>query len=192
MTAGGRRPAPDDVLLADDVALFRAEVAGITPLPTPDRANLRSPRPKPRPRQREADEARVMHDAFSDPWDVLTLGDSEADPFFVRPGVPHSALRKLRRGSWILQGELDLHGHSSDEARTVLAAFLARCGQFGHRCVRVIHGKGLSSPNRVPVLKNKVRHWLRQRDDVLAFCPARPADGGAGALIVLLKSTPMR
>ena len=100
-----------------------------------------------------------------------------------------SSRRKLRRGGWVIQGELDLHGHTGDEARVALAAFLNRCMLEDRRCVRIIHGKGHGSKNRLPVLKNKVRHWLTQREDVLAFCQARTVDGGAGAVIVLLKSS---
>ena len=95
----------------------------------------------------------------------------------------------MRRGGWVIRGELDLHGHTGDEARVALAAFLNRCNMESRRCVRIIHGKGYGSKNRLPVLKNKVRHWLMQREDVLAFCQAPTVDGGAGAVIVLLKSS---
>jgi hypothetical protein len=96
--------------------------------------------------------------------------------------------RKLRRGHWILQGEIDLHGLTREEARVHLAAFLSECARRGTRCIRVIHGKGLRSRNKEPVLKAKVAHWLAQRDEVLAFCEATPRDGGSGAMFVLLKA----
>jgi DNA-nicking Smr family endonuclease len=101
-------------------------------------------------------------------------------------------LRRLRRGHWVIQDELDLHGHTTAEARTAVAAFLQACLRDAVRCIRIIHGKGLRSKNREPILKTKVANWLRQREEVLAFCQARPTDGGSGAVIVLLKSGPRR
>jgi len=95
-------------------------------------------------------------------------------------------LSKLRRGHWALQGQLDLHGLRRDQAREALAAFLRQARRQGLRCVRIIHGKGHGSVNKEPVLKQKVRNWLAQKEEVLAFCQARPDEGGAGALVVLL------
>ena len=174
---------------ADGVLLFRRAVADAVPLPPSDRADLARPRPKPIAHQRRADEQQVLVDALADPWDWEAAVSTGEELFFARPGMPTAALRKLRRGSWVIQGELDLHGHTGDEARVALAAFLNRCMKDDRRCVRIIHGKGHGSKNRLPVLKNKVRHWLMQREDVLAFCQARTVDGGAGAVIVLLKSS---
>ncbi|MHB1143859.1 MAG: Smr/MutS family protein [Thiobacillus sp.] len=174
---------------ADGAMLFRRAVADATPLPPSNRADLARPRPKPVARQRRADEEQVLVDAFADPWDWEAAVSTGEELFFSRPGVPAAALRKLRRGGWVVHGELDLHGHTGDEARVALAAFLNRCMIEDRRCVRIIHGKGHGSKNRLPVLKNKVRHWLMQREDVLAFCQARTVDGGAGAAIVLLKSS---
>jgi DNA-nicking Smr family endonuclease len=174
---------------ADGAMLFRRAVADAVPLPPSDRAELARPRPKPVARQRRADEQQVLVDALADPWDWEAAVSTGEELYFARPGVPTAALRKLRRGGWVLQGELDLHGHTGDEARVALAAFLNRCMLEDRRCVRIIHGKGHGSKNRLPVLKNKVRHWLMQREDVLAFCQARTVDGGAGAVIVLLKSS---
>jgi DNA-nicking Smr family endonuclease len=94
----------------------------------------------------------------------------------------------LRRGHWVVQAKIDLHGLVADEARTYVAEFLADCKKRGIRCVRIIHGKGLGSRNREPVLKNKLRNWLMQRDEVIAYAQARQADGGSGAVIVLLKA----
>lgn len=98
-------------------------------------------------------------------------------------------MRKLRRGNWVIQSQLDLHGLRTDEAREALGEFLRAAIRRGQRCVRVIHGKGLGSVNKEPVLKNKVRNWLVQKDEVLAFCQATAADGGAGAVIVLLRAS---
>jgi DNA-nicking Smr family endonuclease len=174
---------------ADGAMLFRRAVADAVPLPPHNRAALSKQRPKPLARQRTRDEAQVLIDALSDPWDWDAAIATGEELHFARPGVPTAALRKLRRGGWVIQSELDLHGHSGDEARVALAAFLNRCMIEDRRCVRIIHGKGLGSKNRLPVLKNKVRHWLMQREDVLAFCQARTVDGGAGAVVVLLKSS---
>lgn len=169
--------------------LFRRAVRDVIPLPASSRAEPSLPRPKPLARQRLADERQVLVDALSDPWDWEAAVSTGEELFFVRPGVPTAAMRKLRRGGWVIRGELDLHGLTGDEARVALAAFLNRCMIEDRRCVRIIHGKGHGSKNRLPVLKNKVRHWLTQREDVLAFCQARTVDGGAGAVIVLLKSS---
>jgi DNA-nicking Smr family endonuclease len=174
---------------ADGKLLFRRAVADVVPLAPGNRANLTQQRPKPIPRQHLADEAQVLVDALADPWDWDAAVATGEELFFARPGIPTAAMRKLRRGGWVIKGELDLHGHSGDEARVALAAFLNRCMLEDRRCVRVIHGKGHGSKNRLPVLKNKVRHWLMQREEVLAFCQARTVDGGAGAVIVLLKSS---
>ncbi|MDT3707428.1 MAG: Smr/MutS family protein [Thiobacillus sp.] len=174
---------------ADGPLLFRRAVADATPLPPVNRAEPARPRPKPIARQRLRDEQQVLVDALADPWDWEAAVSTGEELFFSRPGVPTAALRKLRRGGWVIKGELDLHGHTGDEARVALALFLNRCMKDDRRCVRIIHGKGLGSKNRLPVLKNKVRHWLMQREDVLAFCQARAVDGGTGAVIVLLKSS---
>jgi DNA-nicking Smr family endonuclease len=173
----------------DGAVLFRRAVADAVPLPPSDRADIARLRPKPVAHQRRADEQQVLVDALSDPWDWEAAISTGEELFYARPGVPTAALRKLRRGGWVIKGELDLHGHTGDEARVALAAFLNRCMIEDRRCVRIIHGKGHGSKNRLPVLKNKVRHWLMQREDVLAFCQARTVDGGAGAVIVLLKSS---
>jgi len=180
---GKPNPQPEGKLL------FRRAVADAIPLPPSDRAELKHPQPKPLPRQRQADEQQVMQDALADPWDWDAAVATGEELVFVRPGVPAAAMRKLRRGGWVIQADLDLHGLTGDEARVALAAFLSRCMKHDRRCVRIIHGKGLGSKNRLPVLKNKVRHWLTQREDVLAFCQARTVDGGAGAVVVLLKSS---
>ncbi|MGE5320328.1 MAG: Smr/MutS family protein [Hyphomicrobiaceae bacterium] len=173
----------------DGAVLFRRAVVDAVPLPPPNRADTQRPRPKPVAHQRQADERQVLVDALSDPWDWEAAISTGEELFYSRPGVPTAALRKLRRGGWVIKGELDLHGHTGGEARVALAAFLNRCQIEDRRCVRIIHGKGHGSKNRLPVLKNKVRHWLMQREDVLAFCQARTVDGGAGAVIVLLKSS---
>lgn len=106
---------------------------------------------------------------------------------FQRPGLPRSMLRDLRRGRWVVQDQIDLHGATRNEAPALLADFFAQALKRGLRCVRVIHGKGLGSPGREPVLKTYVKAWLAQRAEVLAYCQARAFEGGAGAVVVLLK-----
>ncbi len=176
------KPQPDGPLL------FRHAVADAVPLPHGNRAVVVRPRPRPLARQRLRDEQQVLIDALADPWDWDAATATGEELLFARPGVSAAAMKKLRRGGWVIRGELDLHGHTGDQARIALAAFLNRCMKEERRCVRVIHGKGFGSKNRLPVLKHKLRHWLMQREDVLAFCQARAVDGGAGAVIVLLKS----
>ena len=106
---------------------------------------------------------------------------------YLRNGLAQQTVKKLRRGHWVIQDELDLHGLTSVEAREMLVDFLNHCRKNGFRCIRIIHGKGLRSKNREPVLKTKIANWLMQRDEVLAFCQARQVDGGGGAVVVLLK-----
>jgi DNA-nicking Smr family endonuclease len=135
------------------------------------------------------DERAVLLSSLTDPvrWDVDA--DTEADASYIRPGLSRQTLRRLRRGDWHTQAELDLHGLTKLEAKHELVDFLHECGRRGVRCIRIIHGKGLGSRNREPVLRHHVRHWLPQRDEVLAFVQARPVDGGSGAVMVLLKSS---
>jgi DNA-nicking Smr family endonuclease len=125
---------------------------------------------------------------LSDDFSPETLMESDEALSFARNGIGPDTLRKLRRGHWVIQSQIDLHGMRSDEAREALGEYLRNVAKRGLRCVRVIHGKGLGSPNKEPVLKSKVRNWLAQKEEVIAFCQARAADGGAGALVVLLKA----
>lgn len=173
-------------LTEEDRALFHQAMAGVRPLRGPRRVQLCAPRPWPEPRNKDGDEFPPMDD-LSDhiAWQDGMEGDEELT--FLRNGVARQVLRNLRRGHWPLHAEIDLHGFTSDEARRHLVQFLDDCRNAGLRCVRVIHGKGLCSINREPVLKFKTANWLMQRADVLAFCQARAADGGGGALVVLLK-----
>lgn len=169
----------------DDEQLFRAAMRKVRPLRV-DRVLPPRRRPAPRPRQTELEEQRVLRDMLSDPIDPSELETGE-ESHFQRAGLQQAVLRRLRRGQYAVEAELDLHGLTADQAREALAGFLLECRTRGRRCVRVIHGKGRGSPGRRPVLKLKVDHWLRQWDDVLAFCTARPVDGGSGALYVLLR-----
>ncbi len=143
--------------------------------------------PAPIPVQQQRDELAVMREAISDEFDVETLLDTDEALSFRRPGMGPDVVRKLRRGGWSIQGQVDLHGLRREEARETLSQFIKDAHKIGWRCVRVVHGKGLGSPGKTPVLKGKVQSWLIQKQEVLAFVQARPAAGGAGALVVLLE-----
>jgi DNA-nicking Smr family endonuclease len=136
--------------------------------------------------QYQQDEKIVMIEAISDEFDVGTLLDVDDLLSFRRPGIGPDVTRKLRRGDWSIQRQLDLHGLRRDEARERLSFFIREAHKHGIRCVRVVHGKGLGSPGKAPVLKSRVHSWLVQKNEVLAFVQAKPADGGGGALVVLL------
>lgn len=150
------------------------------------KASVRRIPPAPIPAQKQRDELAVMREAISDDFDVESLLDTDEALSFRRPGMGLDVVRKLRRGNWSIQRQLDLHGFRREDAREALAAFIREANKAGLRCVRVVHGKGLGSPGKTPVLKGKVQGWLIQKQEVLAFVQARPAEGGAGALVVLL------
>jgi DNA-nicking Smr family endonuclease len=142
---------------------------------------------EPIPRQRIADEAQALASSLSDDLDVTTLLDTDADLAFRREGIGQDVLSRLRRGHWSVQRHLDLHGMTRDVAREALASFIRVAERDGLRCVRVIHGKGNGSPGREPVLKGKVRAWLVQKSEVMAFAQAPAPEGGHGAVLVLLR-----
>ncbi len=167
--------------------LFEIAVGPVQRLPAHGRAQPPRPYPEPRPLQRERDEAAVMREALSDEFDVETLLHTDEQLSYRRPGLGPEVVRKLREGRWAIQREIDLHGLRTDEAREALGRFVRDSHLQGLRCVRVVHGKGLGSPGRAPVLKGRVLRWLVQKKEVMAFVQARPADGGAGALVVLLR-----
>jgi len=178
-------PAPSPT----DQDIFRSALSDVKPITPHGRITPSPTRPPPIPLNRMRDEREVMFESLHDPirWDEDTETGEELS--FVRPGLSRQILRRLRRGEWVTQAELDLHGLIKLEAKIELVNFLFQCGRRGIRCIRIIHGKGLGSINREPVLKLHVRHWLMQRDEVLAFVQARPVDGGGGAVMVLLKSS---
>lgn len=169
--------------------LFERAVGAVKPLPTGPRARLNPPPAAPIPVQQQLDEQAVLREAISDEFDVSTLLDTDDALSFRRPGIGRDVTHKLRGGQWSIQREIDLHGLRSDDAREALGAFLRDMRKQGMRCVRVVHGKGLGSPGKMPVLKSKVQGWLIQKQEVLAFVQAKPAQGGAGALVVLLASS---
>jgi DNA-nicking Smr family endonuclease len=164
--------------------VFRAAVADVTPLDA--RHTTSVTKPPARPRRRTRAENQALLDDLSDT--VSHHRDAGEPLTFSRPGIQRQAVRQLRRGGSRVEDELDLHGLTVAQARPLLVRFLNSCAQRGVRRVRIIHGKGLRSDNREGVLKGLVASWLAQRADVLAFHEARAAEGGSGAVIVLLRN----
>jgi DNA-nicking Smr family endonuclease len=179
-----QRVAREQQSAADE---FRSMVGEVTPLAIKQRVEHDRPLHPPIPQKRIEDNQQVLIASVSDEFEIDTLLHTDAELSFRRPGIGPDVLRKLRRGEWVIQDHLDLHGARVDEARELLAGFLREALRRGLRCVRVVHGKGLGSKDKVPVLKGKARVWLAQREEVIAFCQARPAEGGSGALVVLLR-----
>ncbi len=179
--------APD----ATEIALFREAVKDATPFEKSHRADTRRPKPNPHANHHQADELAALEASqlamYPSPmsWDIGA--DIEDEQSFLRGAVSPDLLRKLRRGHWTIDAEIDLHGHSQDEAHEALMEFMRKARVTGWRCVRIIHGKGLSSHQKIPILRNKVRRWLQQKDEVLAYCEPRPNGGGSGAVLVLLR-----
>ena len=169
--------------------LFEFTVGHVLPIKDNGRAPIEQPLVEPTPKQRDSDNATVMTAALSDDFDVTSLLETDEALSYRRGGIGDDVMRKLRGGHWALQGQIDLHGLRSDQAREALAVFLRKAVANGWRCVRVIHGKGLGSPGKTPVLKIKTQRWLVQKKEVLAFVQARGCDGGAGALMVLLQNS---
>jgi DNA-nicking Smr family endonuclease len=170
-----------------DADVFRRSIGQVEPLKVPPRMTLPRVPPSPLPLQTRLDEEAVLHEALSDEYDPESLLDTDDSLSYCRHGVRQEVVRKLRRGTWIVQAQLDLHGMRREEARDALSEFIRESVKRGLRCLRVIHGKGLGSIGREPVLKGKVRAWFVQKEEVIAFCQARPHDGGSGAVLVLLQ-----
>ena len=173
------KPSPEDQ------ALFRNAIGPVKRLSS-DHVELTPALPDPYPRSTQADERQVLDDMISDYFEPADM-DTGEEIFYRREGIQQNVLRKLRRGQYRVSAVLDLHGMSVDTARRSLIAFLRSARRDSMTCVRVIHGKGNRSRHKGPVIKYKLNHWLRQRDEVLAFCSARPVDGGTGAIYLLLK-----
>lgn len=187
MSGKRERPPPTDDAPADDddAALFRAAIGPVRPLPAPPVPPAR-PKPRPRARMAELDEREAlgeMQHGVEDGAFQLERGDAMA---YRRDHVPAQVLRRLARGEYAAQDELDLHHADARRAGQLLRAFLADARAAGHGCVSIVHGKGLHSEGSYPVLKNVVDQILRQRSDVLAFHSAPPSRGGTGAVLVLL------
>jgi DNA-nicking Smr family endonuclease len=182
-----QRAAEEEHKRQAEATLFARTVGPVTPMQTRNIASVERPRAAPLARQREQDEKAALTESLSDEFDAATLLHTDDELSFAREGIGADVLRKLRRGEWSIQSQIDLHGLRSDEARIALSEFIRDAVKLGQRCVRVVHGKGLGSEGKAPVLKAKVKRWLAQKSEVIAFCQASPAHGGAGALLVLLR-----
>ena len=169
----------------EDRQLFRSAVGPVKPL-RQDAVSRQQGRPAPTPVQTRLDERQVISDMLSEERDPADLETGE-ELIYARSGLQHGVMRRLRRGQYCVAAALDLHGMTAEMAKQAVAQFLRDARGEGIRCVRIIHGKGRRSPFGQPVLKRKLDLWLRQREDVLAFCSARPVDGGTGAVYVLLR-----
>ena len=179
-----KKPAGGERLAAGDS--FRDAVGDVQPIKPHNRAELQREKPAPVPAKRNEDERAVIEELAR-----LTLDDEsevEEDASYLRPGLPRDILRKLRRTHWVIQDDLDLHGSTGDEAVAQTAVFLADARRRGLRCVRIVHGKGLRSIGREPVLRKRIRKILTRRDEVLAFVEPRSIHGGSGAVVVLLEA----
>lgn len=168
---------------------FADMLSGVKVLNSSDKVVHNKPKPRPVPQQLAQDERKVMQELLVSPNEYehedMQPGDSLS---YTQAGIQKQVFRKLKRGQYSIEAELDLHGLTRDEAQQQLNEFIIDVRDHGIRCVRIIHGKGYGSSNQGPVIKPLVNQWLRKRDEILAFCSARPVDGGTGAVYVLIKS----
>ena len=153
----------------------------VDPLPEGKRRALAKARPAPIPRQTQRDEKATLQESLApfSPDEAMETGE---ELLFVRPGVSRQTLRKMRKGHWVVEAQVDLHGLDRHQAHAETEEFLKKAKKRGLRCVRIVHGKGLG------VLKSALRRWLPMKDEVLAFTQAPATQGGSGALLVLLRT----
>ena len=173
----------------DEIDLFREAIKGATPLKiSSKKKEHKAPqkKPKPVPLNFIRDEKQALIDSISDHYEPLHDIENGEELFYIREGHSPDILKKLRKGYWVVQKSIDLHGMISDEAKVYVVHFIAECKKNNIRCIRIVHGKGYNSKNKEPILKNKLKHWLAQKEEVIAYAQARPHDGGSGAVIVLL------
>ncbi|MDJ0940957.1 MAG: Smr/MutS family protein [Woeseiaceae bacterium] len=172
----------------EDLEAFRRAVADTKPLDVEQRVDTARPKPKPKARFSRADETEALRESLEADVDEIEALNGEALRFH-RPHIGRRTMRKLARGSYAVQAEIDLHGMTVAEAKPRLRQFIVDSARSGRRCVRVVHGKGLGSGQRGPVLKPSVNAWLRRWDEVLAFVSTRQVHGGTGAIHVLLSDS---
>ena len=173
----------------DDENIFRKAVKNVNPLKVKSKTietAISKPKPKPIAKKFLEDEKKVLLDSLSDDY-IYEDAELEDGLLFLRPGHSPDILKKLKKGYWVVQGSIDLHGMISQEAKSYIVDYIQECKKRHIRCIRIIHGKGIGSKNKEPVLKNKVKNWLAQKDEVIAYAQALKNDGGSGAVIVLLK-----
>ena len=170
-----------------DEDLGFADLLGDIKVLSSDRVHPAKPKPRPVPQQSKLDNRKVMQELSVSPTEHEDMqpGDTLSH---AQPGVQKQVFKKLKRGQYRIEAELDLHGMTKSQAQEELIGFIEQVRQEGLRCVRIIHGKGYGSSNKGPVIKPLVNRWLQRRNEVLAFCSARPVDGGTGAVYVLLKN----
>lgn len=169
----------------DEAELFRRAMRDVQPLKRTARIASAQRAVKARARFARAERAAVLLESIAAGQDLYDLQPGD-ELIFRRAGVAATVLQRLRRGQYRIEAEIDLHGLTVKEATAQLGAYLREARTRELRCIRVIHGKGLRSGNRGPVLKNTVNALLRRADAVLAFASARPVAGGTGATLVLL------
>lgn len=181
----------DPPLAPEDKALFRQAVKSVKPLAPVNRAILPPVPAASAPILKQRRQAATGTETLA----PAPVSDHYASPLlapdashFVQAGHGPDLLKSLARGKWPISASLDLHGATLDEARQRMDGFLRSCLQHRIRCVRIVHGKGHGSKNNAPVLKETVRRWLTQLDDVMAYIECSERDGGAGAVQVLLKA----
>ena len=183
-----KRNKPNIEVTDEDARLFRASIGEVRPLPQRSSGpQIRKTPPAPHPAMFEADEAAVRDELLDSPIDPAAHEIGE-ELIYLREGHSPMLLKRLRRGHFSIEDEIDLHQMDERTARATLDGFFADCNRRDVRCVRVVHGKGRRSGSAGPVLKRMTDRMLRRRDDVLAFASARPAQGGTGATVVLLRS----
>lgn len=184
-TLAGMKRKPRIEADPEDIALFHEAIGPVRRIEAPP-APPAAPKPRPKPRQHEADEIEALRESRSEAAVASALAASE-DLRYLADGRSPRLLRRLRRGQYAVQDEIDLHHLSGDQAEAVLRQFLGEARAAGHLCLRIVHGKGQHSRDGIPVVRNRVDALLRRRGEVLAFTSAPPAQGGSGALLVLLK-----
>jgi len=165
---------------------FRQAVAGAKPLARQKRSHFARRAAAPIAKQRLKDERAALEESLG-PVSLDDAVDTGEELAYLSEGLGRDVLRKLRRGHWVVEDELDLHGLNRHTAAISLTEFLRQCRHRRLGCVRIIHGKGRGSHQREPVLKGLLRKWL-VRQDVLAFSQAPANQGGSGAVLVLLKN----
>lgn len=170
----------------DDIDLFRRSIGPIRRLRS-DKVYPAVKHSAPRPRAALAGEQARPLPAYPQEFHGREISAGET-LYYARTGPQQRLLQRLRRGQLPCEAELDLHGMTIAQAQNEVARFLSYCGERGLRTVRIIHGKGYGSREQAPVLKSRINHWLREQQEVLAFCSSRPDQGGTGAVNVLLRS----
>ena len=182
-----RKPAPSgSQVAAEDSGLFRASIGPVRRLIGEANPRPEAAKPIAQARQFELDEAAVRNELLVNEFDpgLIEIGD---EIHYLKSGQAPRLLKQLRRGLYSIQAEIDLHQMTVAVAREAVTAFLLEAIRHRELCVRIVHGKGLRSASRGPVVKRMTEQLLRRRDDVLAFASALPAQGGTGAVLVLLR-----